>query len=193
MASVDTEVLLWLNGWVGKFPVLDSLIQALVSDYLVPVLGSLALLGLWVSGRNATRREQNQRAVMVGVISLALSNLAIMVVNQYYFRDRPFMDHPLNMLFYQPTDSSFPANPVAVAFAIATGVWSVNRPVGLALYVIAALFAVSRVYAGVFYPSDVAAGAVIGTLVAILVRLTLRFIEPVPTMVLKLARILYLA
>lgn len=38
-----------------------------------------------------------------------------------------------------------------------------------------------------------AAGAAIGVVIALLVRLALRLIEPVPTLVLRLTRALYLA
>lgn len=193
LAAVDTKILLWLNGWVGHFGVVDRVASALASDYLVLVLGSLTMLGLWFWGSDAESRQRHQRAVLTGMIALGLASLAVAIINDAYVRPRPFLEHDLALLFYRPTDPSFPANPVAVAFAMAAGVFTGHRRAGAMLYLLAALLALSRVYAGVFYPSDVAAGAAIGVVMAYLVRLALRLIEPVPTLVLRLARALYLA
>ena len=193
MATVDEKILLWLNSGVGRFEPLDTVVRALVSDYLVPVLFSLVLLGLWFWGADAQRRERCQRAVMVGMIGLGFASLAVMIINNNYFRARPFTEYELSLLFYAPTDPSFPANPAAIAFAVATGVWTASRRVGGVLYLVAALYVLSRVYAGVFYPSDVVAGALIGVVTSTLVIFGLRLIEPIPTLVLKMARALYLA
>ena len=190
---MDAQILLWLNGWVGKFPAVDAVARALVSDYLVPVLGSLFLLGLWFWGRDAASRERHQRAVGAAMIGLGIAALIVSIINDHYFRLRPFNAHEVSLLFYRPTDSSFPAHPVAVAFALATGVWGGNRRAGGILFAAAALLGLTRVYAGVFYPSDVAAGAAIGVTTSYLVRQVLRLLEPLPTLVLKLARALYLA
>ncbi|MEE8442646.1 MAG: hypothetical protein V3S37_02760, partial [Dehalococcoidia bacterium] len=104
----DEKAFLWLNGWVGHFPWLDVVVRAVVSDYLVPVLLSLVLLGLWFSGVTAKAREWNQRGVMVGLLGLGITNLAVQVINHFLFRPRPFTEMEVSLLFYKPTDSSFP-------------------------------------------------------------------------------------
>ena len=193
LVRADERTLLWVNGWVGHFPWLDTFVRAVVSDYLVPVLLCLVLLGLWFAGATATAREHNQRGVITGMVGLGLASLAVQVMNQLAFRPRPFTNLEVSLLFYKPTDSSFPANPVAVAFAIATGVWLWNRKVGTVLYGIATVFALSRVYAGVFYPLDVLGGAALGAGISLLVAVVLRLVEPLPSLVLRLARAVYLA
>ena len=193
MATVDEKILLWLNSWVGHFEPLDIFVQALNSDYLVPTFFSLVLLGLWFWGRDSQQRAPYQRAVMAGMISLGFASLAVFVINQHYVRPRPFTEYELSLLFYRPTDPSFPANSAAVAFAMATAVWLVSRRLGVVLLIVAAMHAFSRVYAGVFYPSDVVAGGAIGVVVSLLVFTVLRLIEPIPTLVLKLGRSVYLA
>ncbi|MBI2165366.1 MAG: phosphatase PAP2 family protein [Chloroflexi bacterium] len=165
----------------------------LVSDYFIPAIFALVLFSLWFAGRDRVEREAHQRAVGISMTALGIANLAVQVINSVYFRPRPFVQYELDLLFYRPTDSSFPANPAALTFAIATGVWGGNRRVGAALYALAVLYGLSRVYAGVFYPSDILAGAAIGVVVALLVSKLFLLLEPLPTIVLRLARRLYLA
>ena len=133
LLSIDSAVVTWLNQWVGKWEVLDKAAELVVSDYLVPTLLSLALMSTWFLARDGSDRAANQKGVLTALLGVGFSNLTVLIINQFYFRHRPFVDHELELLFYQPTDSSFPANPAAVAFAIAFGVFLYNRALGVAL------------------------------------------------------------
>ncbi len=131
---IDEKIFRWLNGGVGHLPWLDAVAELVISDYMVPVLMSLVLLGLWFARRTEAAHALNQRAVLNAAIGLAVASLVVdWLINPLYFRPRPFVDHAVSLLFYEPTDSSFPANPATVAFAVATGVWLWNRRVGAAL------------------------------------------------------------
>ncbi len=61
-----------------------------------------------------------------------------------------------------PSDPSFPSGHAAGSFAFVFFVLGLHPRVGLALFPLACLIALSRVALGVHYPSDVAAGAAIG-------------------------------
>lgn len=189
---MDGAILRVLNGTAGSFPPLDQLMEALVSDYLVPVFGSLVLVGLWLWGRGA-ERVANQITVLIATSSVGIANAVTAVVNGHYFRRRPFLDYDLSLLFYEPTDSSFPANTTAVGFALATAVFLRHRKLGGGLYVLAFLWGFARVYAGVHYPSDVLAGAAIGVAATLMMALTYRIGAPLPRLVLAGMRRLYLA
>ena len=193
LKEVDTQIVVWLNQWVGRYGPFDSFVELVISDYFIPVLMGLILLGLWFTGKGSQVRSTNQRAVITAVVALGLANLAVLLITDYYFRPRPFADNDLTLLFYQPTDSSFPANPTALSIALSFGVWRSRRAVGTALLLLAALWSVSRMYAGVFYLSDIVAAALIGAAISYLVALGLRRMEPVPTLVLRLAQMLHLA
>ena len=143
-----------------------------------------------IASLSARRR---QRAVLNAAGGLAVASLVVdWLINPLYFRSRPFVDHAVSLLFYEPTDSSFPANPATVAFAVATGVWLWNRRVGAALYGLAVLYALSRVYGGVFYPLDVVGGAAIGIAASLLVNVVIRRFAVLPTLAIRLARAVYL-
>lgn len=63
-------------------------------------------------------------------------------------------------------DWSFPSNHAVIAAAAATMVWLVHRTLGIAAAVAAVAMAASRVWVGVHYPHDVAAGLLLGFLMA---------------------------
>ena len=191
---MDAAIVRWLNSGVGAFRPLDEVIKALVSDYLVPVTLSLVLLGLWFLGRSSGERQRNQFAAMTGLGALGLVNLIVELVDDLFARDRPFVHLDLNLaLFYPPTDPSFPSNPAATAFAVAAGVFFWNRPLGIFAGVMGALWSVARVYAGVHYPTDVIAGAVLGIVTALVVGRLMRLLSFIPMGLLRLLRHLSLA
>ena len=191
--GLEAELVTWLNQGIGRNYLLDRLTYLLVSDYFLPLLMCFLGLGLWFYGRDPAARESNQRAVLAAAISLGFANLVVLLLNQLFFRERPFVHLDLTNLLYAPTDSSFPANPAAVAFAFAMAIWLKNRRAAAPVLLLAVLWSFMRVYNGLHYPSDVVLGGLIGVAVACLVTLGLHAIEPLPTWVLKGARSLHLA
>ena len=191
--SIDSEVVLWLNQWAERLGPLDSVEKLIVGDYFIPVTMALFLVAMWFAGGNPHERDGRQRAVLIALLAVGFSNLVVLILNEHTFRARPFVDHELTLLFYAPTDSSFPANPAAVAFAMASGAWMGSRKVGAVILGLAVLWSLSRIFAGVFYPTDVVAGALIGVGISHLVALVFRLIEPLPTIVLRATRTLHLA
>lgn len=171
---MEDALVLWLNGWVGRSGLVDGLMEALVSDYLVPVWASIVLMGLWFHGASDAERYENQLVTIAGTLAVGLANGAVAIVNQLVFTARPFVHLDLDVPFYLPTDSSFPANTAGVAFAIATAVFLRHRKLGAALYALGAGWGIARVSAGVHYPSDVLAGAAIGVLVGVVATLVAR-------------------
>ncbi len=160
-----------LNGFVGTIPWVDILTQAIVNDYAVLTAMALALVGVWFSGSGSPEQAGNQRAVILTLIAFGLALAVVKDIWNVYYRPRPFSTEDVKLLFYRPSVSSFPSLPVAMAFCFAAGARLANLQLGIGLYILATFFAVARVYAGVHYPLDVIAGAIIGIG---MVRLTVR-------------------
>ncbi|MSQ11111.1 MAG: phosphatase PAP2 family protein [Dehalococcoidia bacterium] len=192
-SKADTQVLLWFNGWVGRFDWLDSAVRYLASDYLVPVLLSLIVLGMWLAPRELEQRARHQRAAVVALAGMGFAALAVYSLNAAVFRERPFQEHVIKLLFYEPTDSSFPLHIAAVGFGFATGIWTANRQLGALAAGLAGVWGLSRVIAGVSYPSDVLAGAAIGIVVTLAFALVMRPLDPLFLRVLQAARWFHLA
>mgnify|MGYP001357814657 CR=1 FL=1 len=190
MNSMDASLLIWLNGLSGNIKSFDDLMRLIASDYLMPLVFSLSMFGLWFSGKTSSQRMTYQLTALMGIGALSISNAVVWLINSLWDRPRPFLDHPdeLNLLFYSPTDPSFPANPVAIGFAVAMAAWTVNRKFGLWLFAAASLYGFSRVFVGVFYPTDIVAGALVGIAAYGFTSYLRRVLEPLVTMVVRLAR-----
>jgi hypothetical protein len=124
--------------------------------------GEHAALWLAVGALGATadrpRRDRWKRAT-AGVAGAYLLNTAVKHVAR---RPRPLLED-LPQLIRTPTQLSFPSAHASSSFAAARGFAPL---VGAGVvYPVAAAMAASRVYLGVHYPSDILAGAVLGTLV----------------------------
>ncbi|GAA2444630.1 bifunctional phosphatase PAP2/diacylglycerol kinase family protein [Streptomyces glaucus] len=147
------------------------------ADPLLPRLSRGANHGvLWfatAAALAATRTPRARRAAARGLASLGLASLTINTLGKRTVRRaRPLLDPvPLvRRLKRQPFTTSFPSGHAASAAAFATGVALESPAWGAAVAPVAGAVALSRVYTGVHFPSDVLAGAALGAGAALAVR-----------------------
>lgn len=165
----DVAVFHLINQLTGLNPLVDEVARFVVNDYAMPTLFAFVIGGLWFAGGTPEERERCQRAVLYAIVAVVLANLAVKFFWIAFFRPRPFaVEEGVKMLFYRPSVSSFPSEPVATLAALAFGVFLLERRVGAVLLALMTVFAFTRVMAGVHYPSDVLAAALLGGLGAYL-------------------------
>lgn len=121
---------------------------------------ALGALGMAV---DRPHREQWKRGARSVAVAYGLNTLIKQVVR----RRRPAFDG-LPQLMRTPTQLSFPSAHASSSFAGARAyapLLARGRGAGGGLYVLALAMSASRVYLGVHYPSDILAGALLGTFV----------------------------
>lgn len=109
---------------------------------------------------DAGRRPQWKRAMLAVFVTQLVNTAAKGVVR----RRRPAFEE-LPALVKVPTSLSFPSAHSSSSFAAARGFAALLPAARWPLHVMASCMALSRVYLGVHYPSDIAVGAVLGSVI----------------------------
>lgn len=199
MVSLDESLFFFINGLAGRSEGVDWFMKLVVGEQFIPVAIVMVLLAMWFLGKDAQSRERNQRAVWCALIGAGFACAIVWICNRFFEPLRPFDIYgvypagQVHLLFYQPTDPSFPSNTAAVGFAFAMGAWFGNRKAGYLLLCLAILWSFARVYVGVHFPLDIVGGAALGMLASFAALGVLRIAEPLPTWILKGLRRIYLA
>lgn len=91
-----------------------------------------------------------------------------LIIKPIVSRVRPYeLNRSVELLVSAPTDSSFPSGHTLFAFGAATIIFIYNKKIGILAYVFAALMGFSRLYLYVHFPTDVAFGAFLGIIFAV--------------------------
>ncbi|PZC42148.1 MAG: undecaprenyl-diphosphatase [Chloroflexi bacterium] len=154
----DQRLFLVVNSKVGTFSIIDSSARIIGSDYLVPVFLLLVLIFLWHKESSTLRRLKTRLTVLKSILTLLVACLIVIILNQILFRERPFNLIEANLIFYAPTDSSFPSNSVAAVVALTIPVFKTYRKIGWLMLSSSLCLAFCRVYVGIHFPGDVLGG-----------------------------------
>jgi membrane-associated phospholipid phosphatase len=105
------------------------------------------------------------------LLSVGAVYVAVAAIGLRWERHRPFAQfEAIRELVSHAPHRSFPSRHVASAFAMATVAMPVHAAIGRLMGSLACALAASRVVAGLHYPSDVIAGALLGVAVGRLFR-----------------------
>ena len=165
MYQYDATITHWINGWAGWSGMLDAFMRA-ASAVGIPVL-VLAVAGQWWR-----RDEHNLRHVLVSAgLSFALGLAFNQVILLFLHRVRPYDLGVTNLLIQRSADPSFPSDHATAGMAIAAAfLLHGRRGQGTVFLLASVLVAVSRVFLGTHYFSDVLGGAATGLIAAWMVR-----------------------
>jgi undecaprenyl-diphosphatase len=180
MNGFDLTVLHFINSFAGRSHLADAIIGHVSEDMLMN--GGFVMALFWWAWMNVEDRalpeKSEKREILIfglagSVISLFLARVLALSLP---FRERPFIN-PLVQAKMPPgfdradlmNWSSFPSDHATLFFCLAVTLWMVSRRLGV-IAMCHAVFVVSltRLYFGVHYPTDLLAGAALGSGVALL-------------------------
>jgi membrane-associated phospholipid phosphatase len=127
--------------------------------------------GLLIGGIISNDYQMRQNALYMAS-STAITFGLTLLIKQIVKRPRPFVHNLKIVSVYQPGEFSFPSGHSSTTFSTAMAVshaypkWYVIAP----SFLWAGTVSYSRMYLGVHYPTDVAAGALLGTGTALLLQ-----------------------
>jgi undecaprenyl-diphosphatase len=162
LPAMDSDLFAAINGLAGRQAALDAAAVGLTS--FGPYFLVAGLLGLWLWPGTREQRDRRQRAVLLAAIATSVAMLLNQGIIRVWARPRPFMVRAATVLVRGSGDPSFPSDHATFVFGVVTALLiTFRRGAGAwAAFVLAVLIAISRIYVGQHYPTDVVGGAVIG-------------------------------
>ena len=127
------------------------------------------LTAAWVIYKAYEAWQKNLKTKVLGyMLAFASGGIArgiTEIIRLYYHHPRPPFVLHITPLFPETT-YSFPSGHAVFFFGLAMGVYFIDKKLGRLLFVSATVIGVARIIAGVHWPSDIIAGAILGACTA---------------------------
>lgn len=170
--QLDCSVLLWIQ-------------RTFISTTITPIMTFITHMGnagaIWIIlSCILCINKKTRRVGILSLIALVASFLIDnIILKNLVARIRPYeLVSKVQCLIEKQNDYSFPSGHTGSAFAAAMVMFfKLPKKYSIWCVIFAFIIGFSRLYLGVHYPSDVIMGAVIGTIIAIIVVKLERFIE----------------
>lgn len=173
MKDLDLIIFNFLNGGANYYPYLDTFFILLTSYFAYAFSLGVGMYVLFVVPYQRRIWSEKLRAIRQGLeffLTAGFTWFAVFVIKNLVARPRPFLViENVKMLLPNESGYSFPSGHASLTFAVATTVFLHHKRLGIYLYAFALIVALSRIYVGVHYPSDVLAGAAVGIIVSVIV------------------------
>ncbi|CAN2227454.1 PgpB Membrane-associated phospholipid phosphatase [Candidatus Nanopelagicaceae bacterium] len=173
LLTLDTSISRVLNNWGAR----EIFLVKVLSEYLVFVVIAFALL--WLVHRtyqsnsslidfNFFFRNLFIQGVAILVLPVGLATVISEVISRFYIRQRPFAAmSDIKLLVPHSADGGMPSHHMVFMVSIAMMFYHFSKKLGIAFIVLSLISGIARISAGLHYPSDVLAGALVGGVLAI--------------------------
>ena len=182
-AGIDRTVFQWFNGLAGRSPVADEAAAWFTSHSPLVFAGLFAVYFLAARTQPPRRRHSLRRAVIIAGVAGTLAIICTGILEHLVYRARPFVSlspGQVHLLVPHNASSSFPSDHAAGSAGFAIGMWPSRSVSARWIFSVTALLVgVSRLVAGVHWPSDVAGSFALGGVIAAITPWILRPATPV--------------
>ncbi len=163
---MDYRIEQLINAAAGHHPFVDW-VMVHAASWGEPIFIAAVVVWFFIGWARGLARDR--QGAITALIGAGVGLLINQIISHIWYRPRPFVTHPdsVTVLLNHARDASFPSDHASAGFAIAFVVFAFHRRVGIVALLFALLMCYARVYVGSHYPGDVAAGFVIGLVVAV--------------------------
>ncbi len=166
--AADTAAFLFINKTLAN-PVLNIILGAITN------IGSLAF---WTAvGFVALAKKQKKLAVRM-LFAFAINVIFLTLLKDFIARPRPSQALEGVNVIDAESNAGFPSGHASNVFLGTTLLVGIYKKFAAALYALAIVVALSRIYVGAHYPTDVIAGSLEGVVLGLLI-LRWKFLEKV--------------
>jgi undecaprenyl-diphosphatase len=149
---------------LGKQHPFFNPIFVFIAEYMVIFL-ALAVITFWF-----TRLKQNRIMIICGSITFVIGEILGKLAGKIHANNQPFAElSNVNQLIEKAVDNSFPSDHTILFFSFCMTFCLFRGGIGFIWIPLAFLVGVSRIWVGVHYPADIAVGAIISIISAIMV------------------------
>lgn len=159
--NADLYLFNLINGFAGKWPLLDAfgVFFAKYCEYFLWLVLLLFLVFSFI---------KYWKMVLLAFVSAGISRFILAeIIRWLWFRPRPFVaENFIPLITKSAAEASFPSGHASFYFALSTIVYFYNKKAGILFFIASFLIALSRIFVGVHWPSDILAGAILGVATA---------------------------
>ncbi|MBI2041653.1 MAG: phosphatase PAP2 family protein [Candidatus Nealsonbacteria bacterium] len=148
-----------INSLAGHWAYLDAL-----GIFFAKYSGYVLILALLLF---SARNYKKYWPMAIRAFSAAIVSRFVVaeIIRFFWPKLRPFVENQANLIISQsPTEPSFPSGHATFYFALSAAVYFYNKKLGIIFFAASVLMGLARIFAGVHWPSDILAGALIGIL-----------------------------
>ena len=170
MNAFDYRLLASLNHIADRSPILTKVVVGIYADDLKSAFVVSLLWWAWFAADGIIRQEEIRARVAAGLSGGMLSVVAARVLAVTLpFRERPLTNDAVGLHFPLEAGgwghwSAFPSDNAVLFFFLTTCLFPISRVLGMmALLDTVLLITFPRVFVGIHHPTDILAGAMLGT------------------------------
>ncbi len=164
-----------INKFAGYNTCIDTTAK-LIAEYL-PFIFIPVMMYYWFFKKD----DASKTGILLVGYSTLLALLINLLITLFYFYPRPFMMHLGRQLVAHAPETSFPSDHTTFMFSIAFAfiAFNVSGKTGIILALLALIGGLTRVFAGVHFPFDVAGSIVVSLISTAIVFVLKEFFSPI--------------